>query len=90
MSFKDGNVPGKNTTEGKKLEKMVYQNSFLKKMRAKSHGEKYNDIVSADNSEEYKANYDKIDWTGVRSEKKSYRVKVNGVYVDDNDQETKE
>lgn len=83
MGFKDGKLPPKNSSEGKKLEKMVYQNPYLKKMRAKSHGEKYNDIVSADNSEEYKNNYDKINWSGIRSEKKSYRVKVNGVYIDE-------
>ena len=87
MGFKDGKLPPKNSSEGKKLEKMVYQNPLLKKMRAKSHGEKYNDIVSADNSEEYKKNYEKIDWTGLRSEKKSYRVKVNGVYLDNEDQD---
>ena len=87
MSF-DGKLPPKNSSQGKKLEKMVYQNPFLKKMRAKSHGEKYNDIVSADNSEEYKANYDNIDWSGVRSEKKSYRVKINGKYVDEDKGET--
>jgi len=88
MAFnsKDGGVPDPKSSQGKKMEKMVYQNSFLKKMRAKSRGEKYNDIVSADNSEEYKANYDKIDWSGVRSEKKSYRVKINGVYQDPEDE----
>ena len=87
MGFKDGNLPPKNSSEGKKLEKMVYQNPFLKKMRAKSHGEKYNDIVSADNSEEYKNNQDKINWRGIRSEKKSYRVKVNGVYIDEDEEQ---
>jgi len=51
VSFKDGNLPPKNSSEGKKLEKMVYNTPFLKKMRAKSQGEKYSEIVSADNSE---------------------------------------
>lgn len=85
MSF-DGKLPPKNSSQGKKLEKIVSHNPFLKKMRAKSRGEKYTEIVSGDNSEEYKANYDKIDWSGVRSEKKSYRVKINGRYVDEDEQ----
>ena len=87
MAFKDGEVPDPKSSQGKKLEKIVSHNPFLKKMRAQSRGEKYSEIVSGDNSEEYKANYDKIDWSGVRPEKKNYRVKVNGVYVDDNEQE---
>ena len=86
MGFKDGKLPPPKSSEGRKLEKMVYQNPFLKKMRAKSHGEKYNDIVSADNSEEYKKNYEKIDWTGLRNEKKSYRVKVNGKYINEDEE----
>ena len=86
MAF-NGDVPDPKSSQGKKLEKIVSHNPFLKKMRAQSRGEKYSEIVSGDNSEEYKANYDKIDWSGVRSEKKNYRVKVNGVYVDDNEQE---
>lgn len=82
MGFRDGKVPDKNSTQGKKLEKIVSHNPFLKKMRAKSRGEKYSEIVSGDNSQEYKDNYDKIDW-GTRDETpKKYRVKVNGVYVD--------
>jgi len=83
VSFKDGNLPPKNSSEGKKLEKMVYNTPFLKKMRAKSQGEKYSDIVSADKSEEYKQNYDKIDWTHNRDQKKNYRVKINGKYQDE-------
>lgn len=86
MAFK-GDTPDPKSSKGKKLEKIVSHNPFLKKMRAQSRGEKYSEIVSGDNSEEYKANYDKIDW-GTRDETpKGYRVKVNGRYVDEDKDE---
>ena len=90
MSWADGKhqkgIPNPKSAEGKRLEKMVNQTPALKKLRASSNGETYRDIVSADNSAEYKKNYDKINWSGIRSEKKSYRVKVNGVYIDEDEE----
>ncbi len=74
--------PKRNSSEGKSLEKMVHKTPFLKKMRAQSHGEKYNEIVSSDNSQQYKDNYDKIVWNK-HKEKPKFRVKVNGVYQDE-------
>ena len=90
MSWADGKhqkgIPNPKSAEGKKLEKIVSNTPALKKLRASSNGEKYNEIVSADNSEEYKANYDKIDLTALRNEKKNYRVKVNGKYIDEDEE----
>lgn len=75
--------PKRNSAEGKSLEKIVHKTPFLKKMRAQSHGEKYNEIVSADNSQQYKDNYDKIQWNKDKSDKPKFRVKINGKYTDE-------
>ncbi len=76
--------PKRNSAEGKSLEKIVHKTPFLKKMRAQSHGEKYNEIVSADNSQQYKDNYDKIQWTKPEhKEKPKFRTRINGKYQDD-------
>ena len=88
MSWADNkhqnNIPKQNSAEGKRLEKMVNQTPALKKLRAQSRGDKYSEIsTGADVSEEYKANYDQIDWNARDKEPRSFRMKVNGRYVDD-------
>ena len=60
MSWEDGNVPSKNSPQGRSLEKMVYQNKFLKQMRAKSHGETASEISTAPNSDAYRDGWEKI------------------------------
>lgn len=60
MSWDNGNVPPKNSAAGRSLEKMVYQNKFLKQMRAKSHGETTSEIVSQTPSQLYKDNWERI------------------------------
>lgn len=60
MSWDNGSVPPKNSPAGRTLEKMVYQNKFLKQMRAKSHGERASEIVSQTPSQAYKDNWDRI------------------------------
>ena len=86
---KQDQPPKRNSAEGRSLEKIVHKTPFLKKMRAQSHGEKYNEIVSSDNSQQYKDNWDKIQWTKPEhKEKPKFRVKINGVLQypeDDND-----
>ena len=83
MSNRD-QPPKRNSAEGRSLEKIVHKTPFLKKMRAQSHGEKYNEIVSSDNSQQYKDNYDKIQWTKPEhKEKPLFRVRINGKYQDE-------
>jgi hypothetical protein len=73
-------------TADRLAKKIVDKNPALKKLKSASHGERYSEIQSGDNSEEYKAGYDKINW-GVRdTTKRNYRVKVNGVYQDEQDE----
>jgi len=73
-------------TADRLAKKIVDKNPALKKLKSASHGERYSEIQSGDNSEEYKTGYDKINW-GVRdTTKRNYRVKVNGVYQDEQDE----
>ena len=62
--------------------KIVDKSPALKKLKSASQGEKYSEIQSADNSEEYKSGYDKIDWTKRDNSKRKYKLRVNGVTVD--------
>ena len=85
----------------KKAKHIVDKSPKLKAIKSASQGEKsmfHGSGKSSDagkgsaprtniNSQEWKDAYDQIDWTQLRTEKKNYRVKINGVYVD-NDNET--
>jgi hypothetical protein len=73
-------------TADKLAKKIVDKSPALKKLKSVQHGEKYTEIQSGDNSEEYKAGYDKIDWGKRDTTKRNYRVKVNGVYQDSDDE----
>jgi hypothetical protein len=81
------NVPPKGSSQWRKNEKIIAKNPLLRAARDKAEGFKPGSgISSAETSEEYKANYDKIKWGKKLDTNKSYRVKVNGVYLDeDND-----
>jgi hypothetical protein len=66
------------------FDNIINKTPYLKKLRDQSEGLKYKgDIISGDNSDQYKSNYDQIDWTATKNQKKNYRVKINGVYVDE-------
>ena len=88
ITMSGSKVPEKNSKQWIKNEKLIAKNPVLRGARDTAEGFKPSSGIStgADVSEEYKSNYDQIDWSGVRSEKKNYRVKVNGRYVDE-DQE---
>ena len=78
------NVPPKGSSQWRKNEKIIAKNPLLRAARDKSQGFKPSSgITSAETSEEYKANYDKIKWGKKLDTNKSYRVKVNGVYLDE-------
>jgi hypothetical protein len=87
--------PEKGTKRYAQNEKIINENMALKKARDISQGiEKGDSAYSHDshgkgsatrgNSAEYKANFDKIDFSKSKSTtKKGWRVKINGVYVDE-------
>ena len=87
--------PEKGTKRYSENEKIINNNSALKKARDISQGLQKPDSAYGDtshgkgsaqrgNSQEYKDNFDKIDFSKSKSTtKKGWRVKVNGVYVDE-------
>lgn len=87
MSEHNKNIPKKNSKQWVKNEKLIAQNPVLRSARDISEGFKPGSGIStgADVSQQYKDNYDKIDFKGVRAEKKNYRVKVNGKYIDEDE-----
>ena len=62
MSDDKNPVPKTGSAEWKRNEKIINQNPFLKKMRAQSQLESVSEISTGVNSEQYKNNYDTIDW----------------------------
>ena len=70
----------------KQAKAIVDKNPRLKALKSHSEGEKYSEINSGVNDQAYKDGYDKIKW-GKRDEKikPKFRVKVNGVYQDEQD-----
>ena len=67
------------------LDNVVNKVPYLKKIKDNAEGLTHRgDIISGDNSQEYKDNYDKIVWTKrEEAEKPKFRTKVNGRYVDE-------
>ena len=70
----------------KQAKAIVDKNPRLKALKSHSEGEKYSEINSGVNDQAYKDGYDKINW-GKRDDKikPKFRVKVNGVYQDEQD-----
>ena len=66
-----------------KFDNIINKTPMLKKLRDQSQGLTYKgDIVSDVPSEEYKQNYDQIDWSKRTDEPKTFKVKINGKYQD--------
>ena len=83
-------IPEKNSSQWKKNESIIAKNSALRAARDISEGFKPSSgITTGGNvSEEYKSNYDKIDFSvRMPDEKKGFRVKVNGRYIDEDEQD---
>lgn len=70
----------------KQAKAIIDKSPKLKALKSHSEGEKYSEINSGINDQAYKDGYDKINW-GKRDEKikPKFRVKVNGVYQDEQD-----
>tara|TARA_R100000995_G_C3414294_1_gene90840 strand:- start:327 stop:593 length:267 start_codon:yes stop_codon:yes gene_type:complete len=80
--------PKKNSSQWKKNESLIAKNPTLRAARDRAEGFKPGSgISSADNSQEYKDNYDKIDWGKKDKTKPKFRVKINGVYQDEPNEE---
>ena len=76
-------------TADRLAKKIVDKNPALKKLKSASHGEKYSEISTGVNDEQYKTGYDKIVWTKPEDkEKPKFRIKINGVYQDEQDDKT--
>jgi len=92
---KKGNVPETGSSQWKKNEKIINENPILKKARDKSQGfntdsKSYSathggkgSARRVGNEQAYKDNYDQIEWGKKLASNTSFRVKVNGKYVDD-------
>ena len=65
------------------FDSIINKTPFLKKLKDGSNGLKHSDITTGTTSQEYKDNYDQIDWGKKLDKPKSYRTKINGKYVDD-------
>ena len=71
-----------------KFDNIINKTPMLKKLRDQSEGLKYSgDINSGVPDQQYKDGYDKIDWGKRDTTKRKYRIKVNGVYQDEDNDE---
>jgi len=84
MPIKSGNIPEKNSSQWKKNEKLIAKHPGLRAARDVTEGLKPSSGLSTGvNDEQYKAGYDQIKWNTNNTVKKSYKVKINGRYVDE-------
>ena len=82
MSNNKDNVPKKNSRNWVKNEKLISTNPTLRRARDISEGLKPSSgITTGVNDQQYKDNYDKIEWSKNKSKPK-FKVRVNGVYQD--------
>lgn len=72
-------------TADRLAKKIVDKSPQLKKLKSAQHGEKYSEISTGVNDEQYKAGYDKIKWNKDKPKPK-FRIKINGVYQDEQDE----
>ena len=90
MSDKPSSIPEKNSSQWKKNESLIAKNSALRAARDIVEGFKPSSGITTggDITQQYKDNYDKIDFSvRMPDEKKAFRVKINGRYVDEDEQD---
>lgn len=67
-----------------KFDNIINKSPYLKKLKDQSNGLKYKGDIQTDvPTQQYKDNYDQINWTKKLDKKPSYRLKINGKYVDE-------
>lgn len=82
MAFSGDNNPKKGSAQWKKNESIIAKNPFLRAQRDNAEGFKPSSgIVSAGFGDAY----DQINWGKKDTSKKSYKVKINGRYIDDDE-----
>ena len=74
------NIPPKNSSQWIKNEKLIAKNPILREARDIQQGFKPSSGIT---SAGFGDNYDNIDFSNTRKQKKGYRVKINGVYQDE-------
>ena len=67
----------------RQAEKLIDSSPELKRIRAIKDGVSQADITTGYADPQYKANYDKIDFSKKDPAKRTYRLKVNGKYIDE-------
>ena len=90
IRMSDSRIPEKNSKQWIKNEKLIAKNPVLRGARDTAEGFKPSSGITtgADVSQQYKDNYDKIDFSRRDpKEKKGFRVKINGRYVDEDQQD---
>ena len=71
----------------RQAEKLIDQSPELKKIRSIKDGVAYSGISSGAVDQQYKDNYDKIEWNTKKDKKpSSYKVRVNGVVQNDEEE----
>ena len=82
-----GKAPDKKTSQWKKNESIIAKNPFLRAQRDKTQGldgSKVGAISTGVNDQQYKDNFDKIQWGKPEDKPKpKFRMKVNGKYIDE-------
>ena len=69
----------------KAAEKLIDSSPELKKIRSIKDGLKPTEITTGVNDQQYKDNYDKIEW-GKNKKKPSFKVRVNGKVINDEEE----
>ena len=94
-TMSDSNIPKKGTSEWVRNEKIINNNPALKQARDikegvqkgaghyTNNGGKGSALRTDINSQQWKDNYDAIDWSKKDDTPKNYRLKINGRYVDE-------
>jgi len=71
----------------RQAEKLIDSSPELKKIRSIKDGVSYSGISSGAVDQQYKDNYDKIEWNTNKNKKTSgYKVRVNGVVQNDEEE----
>ena len=81
-----GTIPEKNTTQWKKNEKLIAKHPTLRAARDVSEGFTPSSSISTGvNDQQYKEGYDKIKWNTKDKPKPSFKIRVNGKVINENE-----
>ena len=88
MPIKSGNIPEKNSSQWKKNEKLIAKHPGLRAARDVTEGLKPSSGLSTGvNDEQYKEGYDKIKWNTKDKPKPKFKVRINGVLQNPDEEE---